>query len=591
MFGIKIKNEFLDLPQNFVIEFQLNNQVFSSSDNDLLPGSFQIPTNLVLTNKNKRLLNNPHLPQNADNLMEDEPAEIWAGGGMLWEGLLTIQNAQEKTVRIYTVIAPFKELKNENITDLDLGGDRVIGQTSLEVRIHAEGTTVNPLSHDYIFFPVYNYRFQSEKKYIGSPPLFQNYWDDVNQEFFEGEESPAAMPFVRVEYLLDKIFEGFEYTFINNWQTTDELKMLVMYNNFSIYEDPDYDPDANPPVDPLPDTWGRVINLVNHLPKVKSNKFLKDWMRIFGLGLFVDFHARTVELIPVRNLLERSPSHDWSDKLLREYTINKNKLGAPDAYSFDIEDEVSTEFDRLYERPTDYVPVLDIEDVPPFPPANSTNVYYVENRDIFVISGAFPARPSRKALDYSDLGVAPRYNTDNEVSIDLAPLHDFFFGELDSNGNAILVTYDKFEYSTPPEVRAFPAIYYLGTIEEVRDQKAEVPYRFTMYRGIYNNRDGNPHPYANGMPYDPQGNKIGDYSIHWTSPTGLYEQWHRQWHEMLRYGKNVNMIFNLKLSDLLKFSFKDKVIVGNLEYFVKSINVKFSRRGLLPVQMELVSVI
>jgi len=509
------------------------------------------------------------------------------GGNLLFEGKLTVNNADERKANIQTVINPLSALKNRDIRALDLGGERSIGTTSAEARAHAKDTAENPLSHDYIFFPIYNWKFQADPTLVGSAFLFQNYWDGPNQEFFEGAESPAAMPFVRVDYLLDKIFEGLEFKFANKWQVSDELKKLVLYSNHSIYHDPTYDPDADPHVDPVIDEWKTTIELKNHIPKLKTNEFVKAWLRVFALGLFPDYNKSLIELIPIRDLLRAAAKHDWTGKVIRFYSINSNKQDAPDAYTFEVEeDEIHIALQEIYDRPEEFISVLDISDVPATPPG-AINVYYVENRDIYVLSGAFSSRPSRKALDYSDLGTAPTYDTNNESQISPVPLFDFFFGQ---ENPLSLVTYDGFDYFTPPEARAFPAIYQAGTIPQL-SQSNDVPFRFTMYRGMYANRDGDLYPYANGMPYDPVGNKIGDNSLHWTSPTGLYENWHREWHEMIRYGKRITATLNLSLSDYIKFSYKDKVRINHMEYFVKSMKVSFNSKGILPVQMELISVI
>lgn len=588
-FGIKIKGEFLELKPNQVISFNTRNLIFSGSSSDILPGSFQIPTTVNLTDVNKRLLRHPHLVTNAGDFLENEPVEVIAGSSLTFEGELSVKTANEFEAQIYTVINPLSKLKKVNIRDLDLGGERTIGNSSSESRLHAKDTAENPLNHDYIFFPVYNKDFQESPKEIGSAFLFQNYWDAENQEFFEGKESPAAMPFVRVDYLLSKIFEGIDYKFENKWQITDELKKLVTYSNYSIYHDSDHNPDAEPKEDPIPDTWETTINLSNHIPKVSNNEYVKSWMRVFALGLFPNYQDKLLELIPIRDLLKKPAKHDWTGKLLRGYSVDATKDNAPDAYSFEIEDEIQEGLQETYNLPEEFIVVPDLKDVPASPPGNIP-YYYIENRDIYVVSGSFPARPSRKALKYSDLGTSPKYDTDNEALIKPAPLHDFFFGERTSDGFDIRVSYDGFDHFVPGEVRAFPAIYQPGTISQI-NQTNDLPFRFTIYRGMYPNKFGQLYPYANGMPFDPTGNPIGEYALHWTSPTGLYEKWYRQWHEMIRYGKRVKATFKLSLSDYLKFNYKDKIRVGSMDYFVKSMKVSFTSKGLLPVECELVSVI
>jgi len=61
---------------------------------------------------------------------------------------------------------------------------------------------------------------------------------------------------------------------------------------------------------------------------------------------------------------------------------------------------------------------------------------------------------------------------------------------------------------------------------------------------------------------------------------------------MLIAGKHVTQTFTLPITELVKFSFEDKVRVVNMDYFVKRLRVqKLIGRGLALVEASMVSTV
>lgn len=574
-YGIKIKNQFLDFFPGAVISFQNNNRIFAGTSADILPGSFQVPQAVRLSDKNKKLLNNPHLVNNADSLMRDEPAEIYLGGNIVWKGLLSVKGANEFTARIQTVINPLKKLKTIKLRELDLGGVRNIGADSAAARAHAKDTIINPNNYDYHFFPVQNGDFIVEKAATGGNARFwQNYWDTNTQEFVENSDAPVAMPFVRVDYLLERIFENTGFAFVNRWQTDFELKRLVIYNNYSIYKD-----DG---------TWGTEINLINHVPDILASEFLKVFMSNFALGLFVDFNNFKIELIPLRDLISSPAKHDWTDKLIRGLETSQNKFNAPDAYRYEEQSNDRFYTDVLSDvRPNDATSVVGYDNLPP--PSQSPGNYYIENLNMYIFWENFgQAGIGGGATNlHLDTGVAPAYNTDTEFLVKGAPLMQVNMGYAPFS-----LKYTGVLGLNLDVMRHFPIILTQGTIPFIEgNEKADMPLRYTIYRGLALAQDSLQYPYASAFPYESRDIKIGNYSLYWNGEDGIYEKWYRRWHEMLLYGKPVKATFKLTVSDYLKFSQKDKIRIKGMEYFVISDKPSFNSKGLRQVECELISVI
>lgn len=573
-FGIQVNGGVLDLFPGTVVSYELRNQIFSGTSSDVLPGSYQTPLTVPLTSNNKMRLNNPQLRNNADSMMTDEPATVDALGSIGRNGLLSVTSANEREARVQTVFNPFKKLKNIKLTELDLGGERIIGADSDAARAHAKDTAFNNLNYDYIFFPIQNAAFLNDIPATGGNARFwQNYWDGAAQEFPENPDAPIAMPFVKVEYLLERIFADTGFQFVNGWQTDFELRRMVIYNNYSICN--------------ADGTWKPYINLINHVPDIPVTEFLKAFMSNFALGLFVDYDAFKIELLPIRDLIKRSAKHDWSDKLIRYSNIERNKFNAPDAYRYaDISDEFLNTVAHE-QRPTDFTTVDNYGDLPQPPPATPENYYikslnqYVEWRQpnaLFLFGGG-------ENLFY-DLGIAPEYNTETEFQVKCVPIANIFLAY-----NPYRLHFFKFNNLNLDAMREFPIIGVSGKVPDVQgNESASMPFRYTIYRGLALDQNSNQYPYASCFPYVNQ-TLIENYSLTWTGERGIYEQWYRRWHEMLRYGKPVSCELKLTQSDLNRFSLKDKVRIDNIDYFIKSMKVSFDSSGLLPVKCELISVI
>lgn len=567
-FGIKIKNEFLDLPENFVVEFELKSMLFSSIDNDILPGSFQIPVTVPLSRKNKKLLNYPHLINNADKLLEDEPAEIWAGGSLVWSGTLTVSSANEFSARIYTVINPISSFKDVSLRDL-------VDEERTGINpAHAKLTAQNPLNYDYIFFPVINQDFLIDRPYrVNFENSYQNWWDSTGQAFGESEDYPAAMPFIRVDYLLEKVFAQTDFVFSNRWQINDTRRKIVLYNNYSIYTDTN--------ADEVPDAWAGTINLKNHVPDIKAADFVKAWMRIFALGLFVDFNDLTIELVPIDTLLKLPPRHDWSDSLLRGKNIEQNKTSTPDAIRFEEPDDdyqtiVEEHFTQFFD---DVITVDDFPDMNAQIGNPGTGIFYIRSKGQF-FSFTLSGITSSLRLVHCDTGVMPEYNQTYEFESYPSPLLDYYFG----NDSYTPLNNPYVDFPTTP-YKVTPAVGYTGTILGVDGQDEEVPFRWMVYRGMIQDQNGDSYPSA------ALANTITDEHFIYQGDFGIYENYWRTWHDMLRNGKQITATLNLSLEQFLTFNLKDKVTIGSMDYFVKSMKVRFSRRGLMPLEVELVSVL
>lgn len=578
MIGIMYKEEVMDVGPDTAISWELNNLVFTDSDSSKLPGSFSFPFSLPATMRNRRLLNYPDRIDNAEPFVIEGDVTVQFNGIVLFPGTMKVMEASDVEIRVYIFANPLSTIKTIGLNEVDLGGDRVYADEE-ELLLEALDTTTDPYSYDFVYFPMYNVEFLTNEN-NPEKNRWMNWYDADGPEFLPDDDAPGFMPFVRVEYLLQQIFADEAYAFVNDWQITNELKGLVLYNHYSIYTD---------------GALGLTINLRNHVPETKCHDFVRKLCALFNLGLFYNAWDKTLRLIPVRDLINTAARYDWTSKLLKGVSIKYESANVPVRFFYEDmdSDNIQELFRTRFPKP-DPADVIDtVATLPFFDATGVAGIYYVTSEAqywlrIIGVGGT-------RNLYWTDLMPAPVETGTPDFSSDIQPLYDahipFVYPDQDA-GTWMLktpitaqpgtITYNY----TPP-----------GTTDIERiEQKNKNPLRLTIYRGIntqtpYTGYGSRNIPFACSTPYNAGGAANGTVSLRWEGEYGLYEQWWKGWHTMLRQGKNVTALLHLSITDLLSFQFEHKVRIQNQDYFVKKLRISLTPRGLAPVEAELVSVI
>lgn len=550
------------------LSFELNNQVFSTSDASVLPGSFSFPFDLALTPANRRLLDFPDLVTNAANWRTYAGCWVYAEGVPLFYGTLSIRKANARKVSVTIVANPLSALKQVPLNELDLGGDRTFANAAAVIT-HANATATDPLSYDYVFFPVFNPDFISHPDYSQPKSYYQNFYDPATATFEVDDDYPALMPFVRLEYLLQQIFAEQDFAFRNRFQITDELKKLCLYNNRSLWTDEGLE---------------TTINLRNHVSDTASTAMLRKIMSGFCLGLFTRIFTRTIDLIPLRDLVQRPPVHDWT-----EHAILLPELESRDEqpeYLCWKPDDSDGAFEWYARQgkpdPADVDDTIDSVALATADPG----VYYVEDQHAYFRVDA------RIRHLYTTLGCAPVESGKKKFEAECTALWDAHRGWESFVGSAS----ENYGMRKMPQIRLQGTVSYEVPGDPDPEQVStsnKTPDRMTFYRGMYDVWGGtDTYPLASGLPWDAKANLIGSYSLRWDGQYGMYESWWRAWHQMLTAGKHITQGFTLPIATLVQFSFEDKVRVDNMDYFIKRLRVqKLLGRGLALVEASMVSVI
>lgn len=571
MIKVTVEGVALDLNADTSISYTLNNSVFTSSDTSQLPGSYSFPFTVPVTGHNLKVLKHPNLVTAATKYQAGE-CEIYFGGTLLFSGTLTVQSSDRRSISLYVVSAQVTDIKKTKLSDLPLGGARAIGNKAA-LLAHAKETAQNPLDYDYVFFPILNQNF-IENKSSKIFYWFQNYWNSATEEFELDDDKPIFMPFIRLEYLLSELLAQTGFFFVNEFQDTDELKNLVVYNNYSMYSQ---------------DGVSGSINLSNHVSQTNCSDFLKKVSAVFCLGIFTDFLSKKIRLVPLKKVLSRPAESDWTYFAEYEYQIPNTERDTPENLCY-AEDDRDGRFAYLRSlvKPTVFTTVQTFAEIFAAP-----GTYYV------VATHAYWLRGARTEFLYTTLGCMPQ---DSEVDLGIKTrnrnsepnnLEATFAPLLDAHGYSIVA---------PHTYTRLPRIDQPGTVEYIDDQtdtgadiwkeqKSDCPDRFTIYRGYTEDGSGNNYPYASGLPYGPLSDTIGEVSLRWDGEYGIYLEWWREWHQLIRDGKTVVRKFNLNLYSITNFQFDKKVRVDNMDYIVKSLKINITMTGISPTEATMLSVI
>ena len=567
------------LEGSFSFAFDMSNQVFGSSDASVLPGSLTFPADVLLTPANRAELGFPDLVTKPGRFREFEGVWVYCHGQPMFYGTLLIRRANPTKASVNIIANPMRRLKDINLNELDLGGERDLGSAATWLDLMYDTITA-PDDHDFVFVPMYNverndYVFSFDDPDASHRPFFNEY-DPFSGGQFQAA-SGALVPFPKLLYVLQQLFaaEDTGYTFANLWQVTLELQRLYVFNNWDM---------RTLNADQLPD-YPETINLTNHVPKLKGTEILKKTMAHFCLGLFSNIFTREIRLIPRATLLRRAPKHDWT-----QYVVSENDLqptdDAPGIFNYEQPDKLPFDVPAPEGLPSFNV-LRDFNDA--VIAGLADGFYYIEGEHMIVQYKSGPTYFVPHAAWLQHRGVVldasrERYDT----------------------GLTSLLHYTSDAYYNSPVVasRFYETTNNLD--ETVWERRVtDPPVALFAYRGMNNLGDPFAFPVASNHVWDPSeggGERLAitpapeatsaERSLNWSGEYGLYETAHKAWANMLLFAKPVELVLALPVATLTAFSFEDKVRILNMDYFVRRLRVgKPLGGGLVEVQATLLSII
>lgn len=570
MLGIKIRDTFISLNPDTTLTFEMSHPVGIITDAlDQVNGGFSFPIEIPLDDVNLGVIGHAQRLDLDSVLIKDEYCEVWIDGVLLYIGLAYVKAVSRTTCSLYMVFNDITPIADVLLSELDLGGTRTLGASEAVRTALADDTAANPLDHDFIFCPVYNPVY-SELWNTAFPTAQQTFY----QNFYSSDDAAyaeypacAITPFVRLDYILRQIFAHSGYSLDNQWQDIDELKLILIYNNFNI----------NTHTAPAVSSWDEEIDLAYHVPYRKALDLVKAVIGTFALGLYTDPHDKTVELIPWRDLISGPVVADWTSKAAADYdyTTDRDYISRW-RYDLDEADAMSVRFSGVT-FPQDLV-----LDTHTYIRQALAGVYFVGVHYAIADNTYYWLESGRAAYTAQDFKEQNNGSTAKEYISPLIPMWNSHDIETDGDVNDALVL----------QQQQLPAIEHVGYSSQYADMKTTcTSMRLMIYRGMqpYDTGISGTYPMAGVTRYNIRGDVVGEYALTWDQPGGIYDQWWKLPYEMLLNRKSVVRRLRLTIADLVSFRFQHKIRIENQNYFMLKFRFNVSSAGLSPIEATMMT--
>jgi len=572
MIGYNINGVFVDFYENTSINFEINTPIYTGGDPTNIPGSFSFPTTVPLTAKNKILLNHPHRIDNHDKFVTIENVVFYGNGVPIFKGNLVVSNATEKDAKVTMIINPLSTIKKKKVAELV---DDVFETTdSDQMKSIVPGTISNPNDFDFAFFPVFNREWLAPEDRISGDGEYkymltrtQNFYDVDSQKFVFDRKNIGCTPFLKAKYLIYKIIEATGLTFIDEF-FDDELSQLYFYNNYSISKQ-----SGN---------LESIIDYKNHVPDMEATELLKQFCSVFFLGLFTNPFDGTITLRKLSDVTNGEVNDNWTSKASKKYGITDNDSITPNKYHYSVDstDGLST---THIEKDFEIYKTVDQDiDIPELPEGFNKYWYVSDQNEVFLLHGISPTIISSNASIYKYFFPHIVDTGSGSYEIKMSPIF------MTRGLRSFSYTYSIFV----PEI-SIRGVHSFASTDENDNQDNEdiisAP-RLMFYRGIQPTKNGKSFPMGSNHNINRDGEKIGNYSLLLNGEDGIIEKFGKGVVQFMQNRRTVQRIMHLNITDILNFSPEKKERIENMNYFVSKMKIKFTSKGLKPVNCTLESV-
>jgi hypothetical protein len=328
MLSIKYQGEYFDLSDGEKITVEYVSTVFNEDDE--FNGSYSYPVKAPFSARNNRLLKNAHLIENrSSRIQPDVILEIFGRpwkkcklsfdvGADGYSFYLSIDNAVFanliKATSLHDIFTVFENSVFKNYVSLYLGHSKAETLDLLNDAIQ------NPGKGPCVFFPYKNDQFFGDfsgtgsKLYGDNIKIFNQYsvsFDPPDQSG-DWKKNFFYTPFFYLRWLISQVCEflGFEAT--GDFFTDERSLKLVIYNTGVL----SYDLFLN--------DNGCLISVVQHLPNLKLNEFIKKLRSTYKLAIYFDANERKAYFNYAPRVLSSPEDVDISGQTEPGYEIKAN---------------------------------------------------------------------------------------------------------------------------------------------------------------------------------------------------------------------------------------------------------------------------
>lgn len=358
-------------------------------------------------------------------------------------------------------------------------------------------------------------------------------------------------PFLRVRYVLERIFQHFGYTFIDTeFTSSSSFKTLIFLHSC---------------VDVLANG---VIRFADLLPHVDCKAVLDILRKKFDAEFIPDEKGKTVQMVLFKDVIEQTPAADLSSfvrsELEIEYVEEYQRVKLTSSEAVDVSTSNAGSFasldELLQDRPT---AVLDVRDM---------NFYRIG----FLRAATIRDRVCHPSLPYIDTDADPL--AVKEITIDdsfpvMVPSDDI--AELRSNGKPLSYVSMIFAGKARHLYTNSKYTLYTGEDSEEQTSTSEVKQGVILAHCYNFSNYDNGYTHATLSAYDFLADrKVFDFSLCYFGSDGLFEQFYRSHDTLMRNSLNT-IRCEMILSDSLKvslpshrkiFLFGSEVLLQTLRY-------------------------
>ncbi len=399
--------------------------------------------------------------------------------------------------------------------------------------------------------------FNGQAEFSGAVEDVQrgNLYNSGTQKYIYEHSISLATPFPFVEYVLTRILKDSDYELSGTAFNDEEIKNLVIYNNYTLDNVSDV----------LPDTLiGDIIDFDNHVSTFQCGDFFKGLKNMFAWAVFFDSNASKCRIFLIKDILNDPDYEDWTDKAepYNDSDVNDETEtnGFLFTFTFDSSDEYTSTRIKAIDSFTQKPAVIRDSNLPTSGnEAGDIRLILLDNDWVIVNTQVGPQTWRFLSEFLLDHKIANGLNIiTSQISPVFLKLHPFYEpGTIDLD-------------TLIPIVKQ-PVTTVMGGL----DNPGFMP-RITFWRGKFQDLSAKDYPLASYDVYDEDFNKIADYAIKWDGEFGLINTW---WKEYIQWKINTRLIthmIRLSKTDLLNLKLWKKIRIDGIDYLIKSLKITFT---------------
>ena len=571
---------------------ELTTPFYLGEDIDVLQGGFLFSVRVPLSPVNEKLLGFPQFVENANRFLKNKTATIVVQGVDMLSGILEVVESQKQEVSIRLIVNALAPLKETPLSTIDMG---TLPENDL--LDHANDTLLNPDDFPYIFFTVHDTIFSQEADTVREfqAKEYQNRYVPAGFNGISVNRRSALTPFLKLNYVIEKIFASQGYRVFNNFQNTRELQWLCLYSARNLYQlnyisiEP-YSVDL------------QNLKLNRHVSETPAAQFIKNVCRTFGVAPFANIFEQTVSFDRLDDVIAAAPAHDWTTMELKGYKITERDV---DIESLKAAETLSNfpDFSQLPSVATNGSAI----------PYNDRDYIYKtpDGRDYLFENGGTETVNDRIVRIYPDDTVNLNAKKDKVYTTPFRQVNSQlnrirYFGKADdeyiSSGgikflSSVTPTLDlkscnaEGKNVTPDALIFFRGMKSYPSPVDVQPPQYSCPLATNDIDFPFNIINPEPVKVGFDVPNPPPqyAPVLAKHTMAWNGENGLYNRFWKNTVDFIRTQRHVSKSVQLSVADIRNFQFNQKVTIGNMNYIVKKMKIVLTSQGLQPTEVDLVT--